>query len=53
MVSRMITGGSAGFSTMMALPRAAPPSFATAHVHRDIRLAKAWLLSEIGGAGAR
>src|SRR4051794_7407071 len=29
-VSRMITGGSAGFSTMIALPRLAPPSFATA-----------------------
>ena len=27
MVSRMISGGSAGLRTMMALPRAAPPTF--------------------------
>ena len=29
-VSRMISGGSAGFRTMTALPRSAPPSFSIA-----------------------
>ncbi|MNT79294.1 hypothetical protein D3C72_2186140 [compost metagenome] len=45
-VSRMISGGSAGFSTMMALPRRAPP---TCSMAREVVSVNSSILARVPG----
>ena len=45
-MSRMISGGSAGFNTMMALPFFAPPSFSMA---RDVVSVNSSMLARVPG----
>src|SRR5580658_5174497 len=45
-VSRMIIGGSTGFSTMIALPRSAPPTVCTA---RDVVWVNSSMLALVPG----